>query len=164
MKLRYQTGAVTLMQFAVVTIFALLTQLGPSIGDCIKSRGDCTNEVMSSLAYVVLLGVWLIFVSVIGYAAQDRRNKRMAQLLIACEGLIGLIALFNARHFPSFVGLIASLTNLAFAVLAVYLAWNIIRSDGGRIVSSSPLHARSGPRRRRRPTAVANADTADKKS
>lgn len=142
------------MQFAVVTIFGLLTQLGPAIGDCVKSRGDCTNEVMSSLLYVVLLGVWLIFVSVIGYAAQDRRNRRMAQLLIACEGFIGLISLFNARHFPSILGLISSLVNFGFAVLAIYLAWNIIRSGGGRIVSSSPLAGRNGPRRRRRPAAA----------
>jgi hypothetical protein len=148
MKLRYQTGAVTLMQFAIVTIFGLLTQMGPAVDDCIKSRGDCANEVMSSLLYVVLLGVWLIFVSVIGYAAQDRRNRRMAQLLIACEGFIGLIALFNARHFPSVVGLISSLVNLGFAILAIYLAWNIIRSRGGRIVSSSPLASRNRPRRR----------------
>ncbi|HET8709518.1 MAG TPA: hypothetical protein VFL85_04540 [Candidatus Saccharimonadales bacterium] len=155
MRLRYQTGAVTLMQFAVVTIFALITQLGPSIDDCIKSRGDCANEVMSSMAYVVLLGVWLIFVSVIGYAAQDRRNRRMAQLLIGCEAFIGLIALFNARHFPSFMGLISSLVNMGFALLAIYLAWNIIRSGGGRIVSSSPLATRNRPRRRRRPTAAA---------
>jgi hypothetical protein len=151
MKLRYETGSATLMQFAVVTIFAFTTQFSSVVAECVKHNGNCVGDTLTSFIYVILVGVWLGFVSVIGYTVQDKRNRRMAQLLIACEGMVGLIALFNARHFPNFFGLVASLVDLGFAVLVIYLAWNVLRAGGGRIVASSALASRNRPRRR--PTA-----------
>jgi len=79
---------------------------------------------------------------VVGYAAQDRRSRRIAQLLIGLEGLTGLVALFDAKHFPTVLGLITSLIDLCFAAWVILLAWRLMRAKGGRITA---------PARSRRP-------------
>jgi hypothetical protein len=147
MKLRYETGTATLVQFAVVVILALANGGVSIISTCVKNGGDCVSNSLVSLLVIILQAFWLGFISVVGYGAQDRRSKRLAQLLIGFEGINAIIALFNARHFANILGLITSLIDLSIAAWIIFLAWNLIRADGGRIVKPT-----TGSRSRRRPT------------
>lgn len=149
MKLRYETGIAALIQFSVVTILFIINSLASIISTCVK-HDECFSNTISSLASVVFLAVWLGFVAVIGYAAQDRRSKRLAQMLICFEAINVLISLFDLRHPPNFFGLLTSMIDLALALWVILLAWRLMRADGGRITRSVVPSGHS--RARRRPT------------
>lgn len=150
MRLRYETGTATLMQFAVVTILGLINQVTSIISTCLKHDGDCVSNSLVSLMIVILIAIWLGFISALGYAAQDKRSKRLAQFLIGAEGLNVLISLFNAKHYPNVLGLITSVIDLVIAVWVIVLAWRLMRANGGRIVATS-ARAHTPARSRKRP-------------
>ncbi len=148
MKLRYETGAATLVQFAVGTILGFLTQFSTVVASCFKHSGDCVSDTLTSLLYVILLGMWLGFVSVIGYAAQDKRSQRLAQILVGLEGIILLVILFNIRGSHNLFDQLASLIDLAICIWVVMLAWRLMRAKGGRIVKIPASTHTERPRRR----------------
>lgn len=150
MRLRYETGTATLLQFAVVTILAFINQIVSIISTCVKHDGDCVSNSLVSLILVILVAIWFGFISALGYAAQDKRSKRLAQFLIGAEALNVLISLFNAKHYPNVLGLITSLIDLAFAAWIIVLAWRLMKANGGRIVAST-ARMKSAHSSRRRP-------------
>jgi hypothetical protein len=149
MRLRYETGTATLIQFAVVTILGFINQIVSIISTCVKHDGDCVSNSLVSLILVILIAIWLGFISALGYAAQDKRSKRLAQFLIGAEGLNVMISLFNAKHFPNTLGLITSVIDCALAAWVIILAWRLMRADGGRIVSPAARTAPTTHTRRR---------------
>ena len=98
---------------------------------------NCAQGSIISFVYVFLLAGWFGFLSVLGYAAQDQRSHRLAYMLMFAEFMVLAIALFNAKHFPSVLGLITSLVDAAFAAWIIVLAWRLSRAKGGRITTSS---------------------------
>jgi hypothetical protein len=148
MKLRYETGLATLIQFIVIGLLNLFYAVGMSIDGCVKGT-DCGSGTVLNIVYFVLLSIWFIIISVVGYAAQDRRSKRLSQLLIAAEGSVALVALFNAKHHADFFGMIISIVDLVFAIWIITLAFRLMRSGGGRIRVKST--SRTRPRRRPTP-------------
>lgn len=150
MKLRYETGLATMVQLIVIGLLNLLYAIGTSISGCVKGV-DCGGGTVLNIVYFMLVSIWFIVISVIGYAAQDRRSKRLSQLLIAAEGMVGLVALFNAKHHTDFFGLLISLIDVAFAAWVITLAFRLMRSGGGRIRVRST--ARTRPRKRPTPPA-----------
>ena len=149
MRLRYETGTATLIQFAVVTILAFINQVTSIISTCLKHDGDCVSNSLVSLILVILVALWLGFISALGYAAQDKRSRRLAQVLVGAEGLNVMISLFNAKHFPDTLGLITSVIDLALAAWIILLAWRLMKANGGRIVSpSARTHAPDRARKR----------------
>lgn len=136
-KLRYETGTATLIQFAIVMLLGFINGLVSIISTCHAEKGDCVSNSLVSLILIILQAVWLIFICVVGYAAQDKRSPRIAQLLIALEGMNALVALFDARHYPNLLGLITSVIDFALAVWVIALAWRLTRARGGRIPTTS---------------------------
>jgi hypothetical protein len=104
-----------------------------------------------SLVFVILLGVWLGIVSTIGYAAEEKRSRRLAIVLIGCEFLIFMVAAFNARHTTNLFERLTSLTDLFIAIWIMVLAFRLARANGGRIVSRSRASAPTQARRRPTP-------------
>lgn len=153
MKLRYETGTATLIQFAVITLVALLTQIRGVIESCLKNGSECVSDSVISILYVILLAMWLGFVSVIGYAAEDRRSKRLAQLLLVLQIMILGPILMNIRGSHNPFDRLGSLIDLAVCVWVVILAWRLMSSNGGRIVNKSMVRA-GAERPRRRPVNV----------
>ncbi|HEY5441908.1 MAG TPA: hypothetical protein VIJ68_00015 [Candidatus Saccharimonadales bacterium] len=138
MKLTYQTGIATLIQFLLVTLFTLLSQVGSVVSTCHKNDGNCVSNLLTSLIFYILAGVVFGSIWLIGYAAQSRRSKRLAQLLICAEGFIGLLALFSIKlnsHSRNAAGLIASFGMLVLSAWIVTLAFRLMRSKGGRVVN-----------------------------
>ena len=135
MAVKYQTGVSTLIQFIAVTFLNLVNLFASSISSCVKNTSDCVGDVTLNLLYFLVLSAWFAFIWVLGYAAQDRRSKRLAQLLIAAEAIIFLAALLDAKHHPDILGLITSLVDAALAGWTIVLAWRLMRAGGGRVTS-----------------------------
>lgn len=138
MKLRYETAIATLVQFITLTLLGIPNALVSIISTCRSHGSDCVSNLLVSLIFFLLTAAWFGFVWVLGYAAQERRSKRLARLLIAAEGLIILVALFNAKHHTNWLGLVTSLVDVFLAVWIIILAYRLSKANGGRIVSRTP--------------------------
>jgi hypothetical protein len=138
MKLRYETGIAAMTQFLVIVLLNFVGAIVASIGDCRDSATtyDCVSGIGINVLYVILLAVWFGFVWVLAYAAQDRRDHRLAKILIGAEFMILLVSLFNAKHYPNILGLITSLVDAAFAVWIIWLAFRLTSAKGGRITTA----------------------------
>ncbi|MDB5168734.1 MAG: hypothetical protein JWO41_90 [Candidatus Saccharibacteria bacterium] len=146
MKLRYETGIATMTQFLVLGMLNLLYAIYSSIHSCLN-HDQCASNSMLSIVYFVLLGVWFGFIAALGYAAQDKRSKRLSQVLIMAEALVALVALFNLKHYADYFGLVISVIDLGLAVWVGVLAFRLMRSGGGRITRTTSQR----PRQRKKP-------------
>jgi hypothetical protein len=147
MKFKYETGVITLVQFILLSLLGIANGLNSIVTTCHASGNDCISNMIVSLIYFILTTAWFAFIWILGYTVQDRRSRRLAQVLIAAEALIGLIALFNARHHTDVLGLATSVIDLVLAVWVITLAFRLMRAGGGRVVT------KQRGRQRRRPTA-----------
>jgi hypothetical protein len=147
MKLTYETSTATLIQFIVLGLLNIANGLDSIVTTCHHAGGDCVGNVFSSLIFYIFITGWFGVVFVLGYLAQERRSKRLAQLLIAAEALISLVALFNIklnlRYHNGFLSLFTSLIDLALAIWIITLAYRLMRAGGKRIT------ARHRPRHRK---------------
>jgi len=138
MKLTYQTGVATMIQFILVSLFVLASQVGSTITTCHKDSGNCVSNLITSIIFYILAAVVFGSIWVIGYTAQSRRSRRLAQLLICAEGFIGLLALFSLKlnlHSSNVFGFIASLAMALLAGWIVIVAVRLMRAGGGRVVN-----------------------------
>jgi protein-S-isoprenylcysteine O-methyltransferase Ste14 len=147
MKLTYETATATRAQFIIISFLGIPNGLNSIITTCKDSHSDCFANTFLSFIYFILIVAWFGFLWVLGFAAQDRRSKRLATILIAAEALVLLISLFNARHHNDILGLVTSLIDAVLASWVIMLAWRLRQAGGGRVVS------RGRTRQRRRPTA-----------
>lgn len=148
MRFKYETGIITFVQFVVLSLLGIANGLNSVVSTCHNSSPDCVSNLLVSLIFFLLTTAWFAIVWVLGWAAQDRRSRGLAQLLICAEALIALIALFNAKHHTDILSLLTSLIDLFLAIWVITLAFRLMRAKGGRVVT------RQRPReRRRRPKA-----------
>lgn len=108
-----------------------------------------TQAIVSPIYYILLTG-WFASLWVLGYFAQERRSKWLAWLLICAEGLVALVALFNAKHHNDFIGLVTSVADLVLAVWIVFVAFRLMLAGQARVVSHKRGTGRSRPRQRKR--------------
>ncbi|MGH7142101.1 MAG: hypothetical protein ACREF5_01335 [Candidatus Saccharimonadales bacterium] len=137
MRLRYETGVATLVQFIVAVSLSSLNGIISIIGGCTAcANADCVSNTLVSLILIILIVIALGFLLVLGYAAQERRSSRLAKTLIAFEVLAALIYLFDAQHTPNIIDRITNLITFVVAVWVILLAWRLATAKGGRIVRS----------------------------
>jgi hypothetical protein len=144
MKLKYQTGIATMIQFITLSFLGIANGANSVVATCRHDSTDCVSNLIVSIIFFILTALWFGGVWILGAMAQESRNKRLALLLIGAEGLIALVATFNAKHHNDLLGLVTSLIDLILAVWIIILAWRLLTSDGKRITSG-------GRRRKRRP-------------
>ncbi len=145
-RLKYQTGIVTLIQFLVGTTLGFANQILSIISGCTgKTSVNCVSNSISSLSLIIVTAIWFAFIAAIGYAAQDRRSRGLARILILAELGIAGVAGLDLRHSPNILSMITSALDLALALWALVLAFRLARANGGRIVTK-----KSKPRQRRR--------------
>jgi hypothetical protein len=144
MKLRYETGIAAMAQFLVVVLLNFVGAIVSAIGSCHEATStySCVSDIGIDLFYVILLAGWFGFVWILAYAAQDRRDHRLATLLMGAEAMILVVSLFNAKHYPNILGLITSLIDAAFAVWVLWLAFRLTRAKGGRITATTKSRRR----------------------
>jgi purine-cytosine permease-like protein len=144
MKLTYETGTATLIQFIVLSLLNIVSALVSIITTCRHEGGNCTGNLLTSIIFYIMVVGWFGLVTVIGYAALDRRSKRLAQLLIITEVVIALVALFNIklnlRYHSGWLSLFTSLADLILAVWIITLAYRLMKAGGGRVVRQRQRH------------------------
>lgn len=143
MKLRYETGIAAFVQFVIVSLLALITQINTIVVGCIRKDGQCVENIIPSIWYFILTAIVFGLIWMLGYMAQERRTKWLVLGLILMELGVARVAYHNARHYTDILGLVASLINLALALWVVFLAIRLFRSKGGRVVTSRPRQRRS---------------------
>ena len=142
MKLTYETGTATLIQFIALSLLNLANGANSVVTTCTREGSDCVSNLLVSIIFYILAVIWFGFLWVLGFAAQDRRSKRLAQVLIGAELFVVMIAYFNARHHSDFLSLATSVIDLVLASWVIFLAFRLMRAKGGRVVVR--------PRRQRR--------------
>ncbi len=135
MKIKYQTGIVTLIQFIVAVALGFINEVASSVSGCIGHGSACVSNTLVSLLLIILTAIWFAFLAALGYAAQDRRSRRLARYLMAAEAIVAVVALFDVKHFPNILGLITSLIDFGLAAWAFLLAYRLSKANGGRIVA-----------------------------
>ncbi|HVC36718.1 MAG TPA: hypothetical protein VNE40_04750 [Candidatus Dormibacteraeota bacterium] len=146
MSLRYETGIATLSQFVIMSGLNLVNTVASSISGCSNASGDCVSNILLSLIYFLLIALWFGLLSIFGYAAQDRRSRKLAQILIAAEVLVATVSLFDARHYPNILGLITSLIDFGLAIWIISLAFRLARANGGRVVTTKMIRRKRLPK------------------
>src|SRR3954468_2684940 len=131
MRLRYETGTATIIQFITLTLLNIVNAVASIISTCRHDGADCSGNILSSVIFYILTVGWFAFVAALGYAAQEKRGKRMAQLLIAAEAAVAMVALFNIKlnlHYNSgLLSLITSTLDLALAIWIITLAYRLMK-------------------------------------
>lgn len=136
MKLTYQTGIAALIHLGVITLFNILNGVSSSVQQCTDSGRDCIGNIITSMLYFMVITIWFAALWILAAAAQDRRSRKMAFVLICAEGMVILVSLFNARHHNDILGLITSLVDAALATWVALLALRLFIAGGGRVTSS----------------------------
>ncbi|HVA10961.1 MAG TPA: hypothetical protein VNG32_02220 [Candidatus Dormibacteraeota bacterium] len=144
MRLTYQTGIATFIQFITLSLLGIANGANSVVTTCRHDSTNCVSNLIVSLIFFLLTAAWFGVVWVLGYTAQERRSRRLAQLLIAAEGFIALIALFNAKHHTDLLSLATSLLDLCLAVWIIILAFRLMRAGGARVVARPRVRKRHG--------------------
>lgn len=138
MKLTYETGTATLIQFITLGILNILTGLDSVVQTCRHDSTNCLENIFTSFVFYLLIVTWFGIVCVIGYAAEQKRSRRLAQLLILAEILIAFVAFFNIRlslrYHNSLLSLFTSAADLILAIWIISLAFRLMRAGSGRVV------------------------------
>lgn len=142
MKLKYQTGIATLIQFIALAVLAFANGVNSVVSTCHSDNGNCVSNLIVTLIFTIILVVWFGFIWVLGFTAQHQRSKRLSQLLIAIEAGVILVAAFNAKHHTDWLSLATSFIDVALGLWVVFLAFRLMRSDGGRIVTGQRRRSR----------------------
>jgi hypothetical protein len=151
MKLTYETGTATLIQFIVLSLLNIAATITSVVTTCHHQGASCVGNLLSSIVFYILIVVWFGMITVLGFAAQQKRSRRLAQVLIAAEALIGLVALFNLklglRYHNGYLSLFTSAADLLLAGWIISLAFRLMKAGGGRVVTG---RARRRPKPRAR--------------
>lgn len=138
MSIKYQTGVSTLTQFIAMVALNLISTLIITVHGCFKSPGECVGDTTLNLLFLLVLAAWFAFLWVLGYAAQDRRSKNLAIVLIIAEAVVAGAALLDLRHAPNPYSFITSLLDAALAIWTIALAYRLIKAGQARVVAVRP--------------------------
>jgi len=137
MKLTYQTGIAALIHLGVITLFNVVNGVHSSAVQCTNGSSDCIGNVITSMLYFMLTTMWFAFLWILAAAAQDRRSRKLAFLLIGGEFMVFVVSLFNAQHHNNILGLTTSLVDATLAAWVAFLAFRLFLSGGARVTSSA---------------------------
>ena len=147
MRVRYETGVATLVQFAIGTILAILSGGASAIGGCIHQSGvDCATNTFVTLLLIILTAAILAALAIFGYTVQARRSPKLAYILIAVEVGAAVIYLFDAKQSPALIDRATNFLSFLVAAGVIWIAWQLARAKGGRIVKPQPRHRRVAKR------------------
>jgi hypothetical protein len=135
-KLKYETGIAATVQFISLTLLNFISGVSGTVSQCSKGSGSCVGNVVLSIMYFLVVTIWFGILWLTGFAAQDRRSRRIAQMLILAEGLVFIVGLYDlTKHkFTVLSGLIA-IVEMLTSVWIAWLAFRLMRAKGGRVRS-----------------------------
>lgn len=134
MHLVYRTGIAALVQFIVMSILSFANNLTSVITTCHDDKGACVSNLLVSLILFLLLATWFGAIWVLATSAQQRRSKRIAQLLILVEVMVIGFALVNLKLHSGKLSIFTSATDIVLSCWVIVLAYRLTTANGGRIV------------------------------
>jgi len=134
-KLKYETSIVTFIQFITMSLLYFLINIGSIITNCSGHSYNCVSNSISSITFSIITILAFSMVWLLGYFVQNRRNRRLAVLLIVIESGIFIVELLDAHNFPNILSLFTSLLDALLALWVITLAVRLYLAKGGRIVS-----------------------------
>ena len=146
LKLKYETGIATTIQFIGLTALNFISAIYTSTNQCMKGSGSgsCVSDIVLEVVYFLVITFWFGFLWMAGFATQDRRSKRIAQFLILAEGLVFLVGLYGiVKHRDSLIGILISLAEIFTSVWVAWLALRLILARGGRVKQIRVRHHHS---------------------
>lgn len=135
MKIRYQTGFASLIQFIIISILGVPHALVSIISTCSSDHTNCVSNMIVSLIFFILTVMWFGFIAALGFFAQDKRNAKLAFILIGCEAANAVVA--GYINFPGGTNILdksISLIDTALSIWVIILAFKLMRAKGGRVV------------------------------
>lgn len=149
MRLTYETGTATLIQFIVLGLLNIGTALQSIITTCTHSGTSCVGNLLSSVIFYFLIVIWFGIILIIGFAAQQGRSKRLAQLLICTELAVFVVAAYNIKldHLGFHNGILSLVTSFIDVILSLWvisLAFRLMKSSGKRVVKRQ-RHSKNPP-------------------
>lgn len=88
---------------------------------------------MFSIVFIIMAALWFLGIAAVGYAAEERRNRNFALLLIALELATAGVAFGFVTHPGNSFGLISALLIVAGALWICLMAWRLAKARGGRV-------------------------------
>jgi hypothetical protein len=135
-KLRYETGIAATIQFIVITALNFLNGASDTVRQCTtpNSTTSCFGNILTNSIFFMMITVAFGVLWLIGFAAQDRRSKRIAKLLIAGELLLCLVGLFDLKYNKgAVIGEIVSVVEIISSLWVAWLAFRLMLAKGGRV-------------------------------
>jgi len=144
MRLTYETGVATLIQFIILSFSNIANTVASIISTCHHSPADCVTNMLSSIVFYLLTVAWFGVIAAIGYNAQVKRSRRISQILIIAELMVFLVAAYNIKlgltYHNGALSLFTSLIDSILAVWIITLAFRLMRAKGGRVVRKRVTH------------------------
>jgi len=135
----YKTAKATLYQFIVGSVLAFISGVASIVIGCRGADSvDCTTNTFVSLLLVLFFVFGYAALFGMGLWAEERRNPKLALALIGCEAFVAIFFLFDAKQAPDAIDRLANAGAALLAIWVAYVAWNLFRSRGARIVTRRP--------------------------
>lgn len=141
MRLTYQTGIAALAHLGVITVLNVLNGITSSVKQCSANSSGCVGDIVLAMMYFMLITIWFTAVWILAAAAQERRGRKLAFVLMGCEFVIFSVAVFNARS-NSGLEFVTSIVDALFALWVGLLAFRLFIHGGGRVTSSGRARQR----------------------
>jgi len=135
---KYQVATIAVVQFIAMSLLGIANATNSIVVECKAGEGSCASNALSSLVLFLLIVGWFAFLWILAYTAQSTRNRKLAFLLMGAEGLVAMIALFNAQNHVDLLGLTTSIIDFTLAIWVIVLAFRLLRAKGGRLVVKQP--------------------------
>jgi hypothetical protein len=136
MRLRYETGIATLVQFVIGVGLSFIGSAASILSGCHRhSAAECASNTLVSLVLIIITAAVLAAIAAFGYVAQERRSTRLALILIGIEGMAALFYLFDAKQSAGLLDRISNLISFLVAGWVVVITIGLAQSRGRRIVS-----------------------------
>lgn len=139
MRLRYETGVATLIQLVIMMALYVASGVVSIVADCIGNGApECVSNGLVSLILILLQAIWFSFLAAVGYAAQDKRSRKLAGLLIMAQFITLFVSLFEVKQSTNNIFiLVINLVGVILAGWVIYLGYRLVKAKGGRITSSA---------------------------
>ena len=147
MRLSYETATATIIQFIVIAVLNIADALQSVIPTCIHSGNECVSNLLSSVIYYILIIICYGAILAVGISAQEKRSKRLGQLLIIFEAIVFVVAAYGIKldltNHNAVLSLVTDVANVVLALWVGRLAIALVMSDGRRVVRRRPRQRHS---------------------
>lgn len=137
-RLTYQTAIASLIQFITILLLGIPDNIYNIISTCHSDSTSCVSNMIVTIIFYILTAGWFGIILILGYAAQRRRSRQFAVILMGFEFVTLVVAgYFDYPHESHLINKLTSLIDVILSIWVIYLAFRLFLSGGKRIVKKS---------------------------